>query len=150
MWDVTPPLAAPSSTLASMNGPVASVTVITGAAIAGTWEASAGGARTKSILPIWLVSSVEVSDEMLLKYSVKSDDPGLNTVSLAAVGPAGPSAPKWMPSVPLAEGGSAGGPASLPVPCGSVADVRPASNTLPEAAAVSTGMSSVSVTVKVP
>src|SRR5580692_8250446 len=116
MLEVAPPLNAPTSTLVSMNGPAASVTVTTGPATSGGFSASSPGwASKKSTLPTWLTNPAGLLDEMLLLKVVRSDDPGASTVSVVPVGTAGPSAPKWT-SVPLAEVGSAGAPASLPVP----------------------------------
>src|ERR1700722_5128296 len=147
MLEVAPPLNAPTSTLVSTNGPAASVTVTTGPATSGGFSASsAGRLNKKSTLPTWLAALV---DEMLLLKVVRSDDPGASTVSVVLVRPE-PSAPNWMPSVPLAKVGSTAPPALLPMPCVSVADVRPASNTLPDAAPEMSGTSSVSVIVKVP
>src|ERR1700723_3415776 len=109
MLEVGPPLNAPTSTLVSMNGPAASVTVTTGPATSGGFSASwAGWVNKKSTLPTWLTALL---DEMLLLKVVRADDPGASTVSVVPVGTAGPSAPKWT-SVPLADVGSAGAPAS--------------------------------------
>src|SRR3984957_1358651 len=127
MLEVAPPLNAPTSTLVSMNGPAASVTVTTGPATSGGFSASSPGwASKKSTLPTWLTTPAGLLDEMLLLKVVRSDDPGASTVSVVPVGTAGPSAPKWTPSEPLASVTKLAEPAWLPMPWVSVAGVGPA------------------------
>src|ERR1700722_2464441 len=80
---------------------------------------------------LWLVS---VTETLLAAFTGSANETALTA--------AAPSAPNRMPS----EFDAVVGPASLPVPNGSVAGVRPPSSTLPTTEPVSIGVSSVMVT----